>query len=89
LSNLGQMSERSMALEYSGTIEATESRLSLQVAGLVINVLVDEGQSVDKDQTLAVLDRSEYQARYDQVRDNLEATKRKLLYTDQLLMRPC
>jgi HlyD family secretion protein len=72
---IGQRSARSRALEYSGTVEATESQLSFQVVGRVLNVLVDEGQSVEKDQTLAVLDRSEYQARYDQAKANLEAAK--------------
>jgi HlyD family secretion protein len=75
---IGQRSERSNALEYSGTIEATESKLSFQVAGRVLNVPVDEGQQVDKDQTLAVLDRSEYQARYDQAKANFEAAKADL-----------
>jgi HlyD family secretion protein len=74
----GQRSERSKVLEYSGTIEATRSQLSFQVAGRILNVLVDEGQSVEKDQTLAVLDRSEYQARYDQAKANLEAAKADL-----------
>jgi HlyD family secretion protein len=75
---LGQRNERSKALEYSGTIEATESRLSFQVAGRVLNVLVDEGQAVEKDQILAALDRSEYQARYDQAKANMEAAKAEL-----------
>jgi HlyD family secretion protein len=74
----GQRSERSKTLEYSGTIEATRSQLSFQAAGRVLDVLVDEGQSVEKDQALAVLDRSEYQARYDQAKANLEAAKADL-----------
>lgn len=74
----GQRSERSKTLEYSGTIEATRSQLSFQVAGKVLKVLIDEGQSVEKDQTLAILDLSEYQARYDQAKANLEAAKADL-----------
>jgi HlyD family secretion protein len=75
---LGQRSERSKELEYSGTIEATRSQLSFQVAGRVLSVPVDEGQPVEKDQVLANLDRSEYQARYDQAMANLEAAKADL-----------
>lgn len=60
----GQRRERSAALFYSGTIEATESELSFQVTGRVTQVLVDEGYSVQKGQVLAALDRSEYQARF-------------------------
>jgi HlyD family secretion protein len=75
---LGQRSERQKGLYYSGTLEATEAELSFQVSGRVVSLPVDEGQSVDKDQTLGELDRSEYQARYDQAKANLDASKADL-----------
>jgi len=75
---VGQRNNRSNGLYYSGTLEATQSELSFQVAGKVIDLPVDEGQSVQKDQTLAALDRSEYQARYDQAKANLDAAKADL-----------
>ena len=74
----GQRSARLEELYYSGTLEATEAELSFQVSGRVADLPVDEGQSVEKDQTLAVLDRSEYQARFDQAKANLDAAKADL-----------
>jgi len=75
---MGQRNNRSNGLYYSGTLEATQAGLSFQVAGKVTDLPVDEGQTVTKDQTLAVLDRSEYQARYDQAKANLDAAKADL-----------
>lgn len=72
----GQRSKRLGELYYSGTIEATQADLSFQVTGRVAEVLVDEGYSVDKGQTLAILDRSELTARRDQARGNLEAAEK-------------
>ncbi len=73
----GQRSARLHEL-YSGTLEATQAELSFQAAGRVVDLPVDEGQSVEKDQILAVLDRSEYQARYDQAKANMDAAKADL-----------
>ena len=75
---LGQRSARLKGLYYSGTLEATQAELSFQASGRVIDLPVDEGQSVEKEQTLALLDRSEYQARYDQAKANLDAAKADL-----------
>ena len=74
----GQRSSRLKELDYSGTLEATQAELSFQLSGRVTDLPVDEGQSVEKDQTLAVLDRSEYQARYDQAKANVDAAKADL-----------
>jgi HlyD family secretion protein len=75
---LGQRNNRLSELYYSGTLEATQAELSFQVSGRITDLPVDEGQSVEKDQTLAVLDRSEYQARFDQAKANLDAAKADL-----------
>jgi HlyD family secretion protein len=63
---LGQRKVRLEELYYSGTIEATDSKLAFQVGGRVLDVSVDEGYSVKKDQILAELDPSEYQKRSDE-----------------------
>jgi HlyD family secretion protein len=75
---LGQRSNLAKGLYYSGTIEATQAELSFQAAGRVADLPVDEGETVVKDQTLAFLDRSEYQARLDQAKANLEASQADL-----------
>lgn len=74
----GQWKSRSGELYYSGTIESTNSELSFQVAGRVVEVLADEGRAVKKDQVLAVLDPSEYQAGVDQATATLTRTERNL-----------
>lgn len=68
----GQYRNRHAELSYSGTIETTNANLAFQVPGRVMAVKSAEGQSVIKDQVLAELDASEYQARYDQAQANLE-----------------
>lgn len=72
----GQRKAKLKELYYSGTIEATQAELAFQVGGRVVNVLVDEGHSVEKDQILAELDLSEYRTRYEEAKANLgRATK--------------
>ncbi len=75
---LGQQSNRTKELLYSGTIEARESDLSFQVSGRVITILADEGQSIEKGQPLAELDQSEYIARLEQAKANLDVTNKDL-----------
>jgi HlyD family secretion protein len=67
----GQWKERTFELYYSGTIEATQSNLAFQINGRVREVLVDEGQSVQKDQLLAALNKEEFEAQRDQSQANL------------------
>ena len=70
---LGQRNVQQRELYYSGTIEAKHAELGFQVSGRIRDVLVDEGQLVEKDQALAVLDQSEYQARHEQAKAHLES----------------
>lgn len=66
----GQRKARLAELYYSGTIEATEANLAFQVSGRVNSVFFDEGQAVEKNQVIAVLDQEEFRARRDQARAN-------------------
>lgn len=66
LAYLGQRRVRLEEVYYSGTIEATESKLAFQVGGRVIEVPADEGYAVEKQQVLAKLEQSEFQKRYDE-----------------------
>jgi HlyD family secretion protein len=74
----GQRNVQLSELYYSGTIEATKSELAFQVSGRVVNVLAREGEVVEKEQLLAELDRSEFEARHDQAAANLEASTKNL-----------
>ena len=73
---IGQNNKKTGELFYSGTIEATQARLSFQVPRRISTVNVEEGQSVKKGQMIAELDRSEYAARYEQARANLDRAQK-------------
>ncbi len=73
---VGQKNNRQKGLFYSGTIETTQTNLSFQVAGRVAQVLVQEGQSVNRNQLIAELDRSEFASRQSQARANLERAQK-------------
>ncbi len=77
----GQWKTQHRDLYFSGTIEATTANLAFQAAGRVLHVAVNEGQNVTKGQVLALLDRSEFQARYEQAKATLD---RSLRNQDQL-----
>lgn len=68
---LGQRNVQLRELHYSGIMEAKNAELAFLLSGRIIHVLVDEGQFVERDQTLAVVDQSEYQARYEQAKAHL------------------
>jgi HlyD family secretion protein len=74
----GQHKNRTKDLYYSGTMEAREANLSFQANGRVEQVLVDEGQSVENGQLLAVLDQSEFLARFEQSKANVEVAQKGL-----------
>jgi HlyD family secretion protein len=82
---LGQRNVTIEELYYSGTIEARCAELSVQVSGRVADIPVDEGQYVTEDQVLAVLDQSEYQAKYEQAQANLERAVRNLQRAETVL----
>ena len=75
---------------YTGRVEAVlDSSLGFEVGGLLADVAVDEGDRVERGQTLAVLDtarlaarRAEAAARVDQVRADLKLAEATLARTD-------
>ncbi len=73
---VGQKNQKSSELFYSGTIEATQARLSFQVPGRISIVNVEEGQTVKKDQIIAELDKAEFEARYEQASANLDRAQK-------------
>lgn len=81
----GQQRTRNSELYYSGTIEAIESNLSFQASGIVTRVDVKEGEAVSPDQLLAELDRTEFLARYEQARANLNTAMKNREQLETLL----
>ena len=72
----GQQRRASGELFYSGTIETTQAKLSFQAPGRVLQVYVQEGQAVKKDQVIAELDRAEYASCHEQARAGLDRAQR-------------
>jgi len=81
----GQRKERIAELYYSGTIEATQANLAFQVSGRVSAVFFDEGQAVEKNQLLAVLEQEEFNARREQARSDWIRSQENLKQLETLL----
>ncbi|MDP1891760.1 MAG: efflux RND transporter periplasmic adaptor subunit [Gemmatimonadaceae bacterium] len=62
-------------LSASGTVEATEASLGFQAAGRIERIRVNEGDRVKAGDTLAVLDRTELEARQAQARAQVAAAE--------------
>ncbi len=65
-------------LSASGTVEATEASLGFQAAGRIERLLVNEGDRVKGGDTIALLDRTELDARQAQARAQLLAAEATL-----------
>ena len=81
----GQHKERIGELYYSGTIDATQANLAFQVNGRVREVFLDEGQAVEKNQLIAILEQEEFKARRDQAHSNLIRSQENLKQLEALL----
>jgi HlyD family secretion protein len=65
-------------IEVSGIIEAVETEIRSQVQGEVKQILVREGQYIDKGDLMCLLDNEKLYLRLNQARAGLEGTKLKL-----------
>jgi membrane fusion protein, multidrug efflux system len=73
---------------YPGTIvPLNEVELRPQVAGYITDIFVEDGQKVTKGQKLYQIDRTKYQAAYQQAQANLQSAKANLKKTDKDLER--
>jgi membrane fusion protein YbhG len=70
-------------IEASGTVEATEADLGFQTGGRVDSILVREGDHVQADQRLALLDRRELRARREAAAAQVEAQSARLRELDR------
>jgi HlyD family secretion protein len=82
---LRQHQAQTKELYYSGTIEAKQAELAFQVNGKVVDLLVNEGQKVNKNQILTKLDQSEFLARRTQAQANLNSSIKALQQKDDIL----
>ncbi len=81
----GQRQNSQREAYYSGTIESTDSQLAFQTAGRVAVVYVREGEAVRTNQVLAELDPSEWNARFEQARANVEKSGNNVKQLEILL----
>jgi len=82
---LRQRRAQTTELYYSGTIEAKQAELAFQVNGKVVDLLVNEGQRVSKNQILIKLDQSEFLARRKQSEANLNSSIKALQQKEDIL----
>jgi HlyD family secretion protein len=82
---LRQHQAQTQDIYYSGTIEAKQAELAFQVNGRVVDLPVNEGQRVSKNQILAKLDPSEFLARLAQARANLNRSEKALKQKEAIL----
>ncbi len=76
--NLVNSSKAKHSVTASGTIEAIEMDISPRVAGRIVSLRVDEGDTVKKGQIIAVLDDSEIRAQVEQAQGALATSKARL-----------
>jgi len=62
----------------TGTLEATEIRVSSQVSGVVWDVRIEEGSRVDAGDTIAVIDSTDWNYQWRQAEANLRAAEAQL-----------
>ncbi|WP_230981364.1 efflux RND transporter periplasmic adaptor subunit [Echinicola salinicaeni] len=64
---------------YPGTVvPLNEIQIRPQVSGYITNIFVEDGQQVSKGQALYEIDRSKYQAAYEQAKANLKSAEAHL-----------
>jgi|GEM_PF-1098980 len=68
-------------LELSGTIEATQIDINAEVGGKIVQVLLDEGNIVHKDDVIALIDPASYEI---EVRKSMAAVKGAKATLDEL-----
>ncbi len=73
---VGKANRQNGTLFYSGTIEATQVRLSFQVSGRVLKVHVEEGQRVENGRLLVEMEPDEFDARVSQAQANLDRARK-------------
>jgi len=65
-------------IEESGTVEATESVISSQVAGRIVNIIKDEGAQVSVGDTIVIIDHEALDIQLKQMIANREIAKAQL-----------
>lgn len=80
------LSQRTLTTGYSATISGVQTvEVRPQVSGMIVDILIEEGESVTKDQVLFIIDQTPYKAAY-QIAVANEKSAEAALSTAQLIM---
>ena len=74
-----QLSDRTLNTRYTATISGVQTvEIRPQVSGMITDILIEEGQSVTKDQVLFVIDQTPYKAAYEIAMANVKSAEAAL-----------
>ena len=77
--------EADTSIKISGHIEVTEVDMSFRIAGHVEKLFVDEGDSVKKDEPIAVLDQTVFIDKKDQAKAMVDELRERILSMDTVI----
>ena len=81
-----QLSDRTLQTEYSAAICGVQTvEIRPQISGMITDILIEEGQSVTKDQVLFIIDQTPYKAAYEIAVANVKSAE-AALSTAQLVL---
>ena len=81
-----QLSDRTLQTEYSAAISGVQTvEIRPQISGMITDILIEEGQSVTKDQVLFIIDQTPYKAAYEIAVANVKSAE-AALSTAQLVL---
>ena len=82
-----KLSDRTLQTEYSAAISGVQTvEIRPQVSGMITDILIEEGQSVTKDQVLFIIDQTPYKAAYEIAVANVKSAE-AALSTAQLVLQ--
>lgn len=80
------LSDRTLTTGYSATISGVQTvEVRPQVSGMIVDILIEEGESVSKDQVLFIIDQTPYKAAYQIAVANVKSAE-AALSTAQLVL---
>ena len=81
------LSDRTLTTGYSAAISGVQTvEIRPQVSGMITDILIEEGESVTKDQVLFVIDQTPYKAAYEIAIANVKSAEAALA-TAQLILK--
>ena len=84
-----QLGDRTLNTRYTATISGVQTvEIRPQVSGMITDILIEEGQSVTKDQVLFIIDQTPYKAAYEIAMANVKSAE-AALSTAKLVLCQC